>query len=100
MKVILAVVSSCGEMESDELFETKDQLTEELSLLIAQLVADGAEFEDALDDFSVFQQVSLDKEFIETLRKEVDLEVPLVLKKQRDQAFDQFDKLMDIAKLA
>ena len=100
MKVILAVVSSCGEMESDELFETKDQLTEELSLLIAQLVADGAEFEDALDDFSVFQQVSLDKEFIETVRKEVDLEVPLVLKKQRDQAFDQFDKLMDIAKLA
>ena len=100
MKYILAVVRSGGEIESDEVFETKDELTEQISCLVAELVADGADFEDALDSLELYQQVNFGKEFKKTIRKEVNLEVPLIIKKQRDQAFEEVDRLMEIAKLA
>ena len=100
MTFILAVVSSCGEIESAEIFEKKDDLTEELSCLVAELVADGTDFEDALDGLDVYQQVNFDEEFRKTIRKEVDLEVPLVIKRQRDQAFKEVDRLMEMTRLA
>ena len=100
MKYILAVVRSGGEIESDEVFETKDELTEQISCLVAELVADGTDFEDALDSLELYQQVNFGKEFKKTIRKEVDLEVPLIIRKQRDQAFEEVDRLMEIAKLA
>lgn len=93
---ILAIVRR-GEIESDELFETKDQLTDELSSLIAELVTDGADLEDALDGLRVYQQVVFDKKFRKAIRKKVDMEVPLVIKKQRGQAIKGVDRLIKIA---
>jgi len=100
MKYILAVVSSGGHMESDELFETKDEVTEQISCMVAELVADGTDFEDAFDSLELYQQVNFGKEFKKTIRKEVDLEVPLIIKKQRDQAFEEVDRLMEMTRLA
>ena len=98
MKYILAVMDDW--LETHEVFDSEDELTEKLACTLAELVADGADFQDAFDDFTVFRKMSLGKEFMETVRKEVDLEVPLVLKKQRDEAFEEVDRLIEIAKSA
>jgi len=99
MNYILAIMND-GEIEGDYIFESKHELTEKLSCLLAELVADGANFEDSLAGFELYKQITFDKEFRKIIRQEVDLEMPLVIKRQRDQAFEEVDRLMEIARSA